>query len=57
MKLEDLPNGSIVKYNKRVYCLQQGLDGRIVVDVETGFWFFLTDIKWRKFQLLFNMSR
>jgi len=49
MKLADLPNGTIIRYRKRLYCLQYGLEGRIAVDVNFGSWNFIEELNWKTF--------
>jgi len=49
MKLEDIPNGAIIRYRKRLYCVQYGLEGRIVVDVNDGTWKFIEELNWKTF--------
>jgi len=41
----ELPNGTILQRRNNIFCLQHGLDGRILVDVETGVWTFLREIE------------
>ena len=52
--MEQYPNGTLIRYRRKLYCLQQGLDGRIVVDVETGLWFFIKNCEWRTFHVIFE---
>jgi hypothetical protein len=56
MKLDigQYPNGTIIRYRRKLYCLQQGLDDRILVDVETGFWLSVETCTWRKFHVIFE---
>lgn len=54
---EELPNGTILRRRKTIYCLQHGLDGRIIVDVNTGFWLFVESLNWRTYHILYKPPR
>ena len=51
MKMTDLPNGTLVQYKKHRYFVSDGIEGRIVTDVN-GEWTFLKDLRWKKFIVL-----
>jgi len=56
-KLDELPNGTLLRRGKTIYCLQYGLDQRIVVDVNTGFWLFIEGLQWRTYEILYKPPR
>lgn len=51
--LDLLPFGTIIKHGKRIYCVQKGLDGVIVVDVNNSIWQFIKHLKWKTFKVLY----
>lgn len=53
--ISDLPNGSILEHDGKTYVLCNGLDGRIVMDVNGhGGWQFVRGLKWEKFKVLYK---
>lgn len=46
--LYKFPKGTLFTHRKKIYCLQQGLDGIILVDVNDGTWQFITEISTKK---------
>ena len=52
--LEGLPNGTIFVRRGQMYVVSQGLDGRIVQNTNTGFWFFLDRLNWRTVDIRYN---
>ena len=51
-KLIDYPNGTLLKRFSMVYVLMYGLEGRIVTNVDSGTWKFVTEIDNWSFRLL-----
>jgi hypothetical protein len=53
MTMHDLPNGTLVKYRNHLYFVSEGLEARIVTS-EEGDWFFLGDLNWKAFKVLYK---
>jgi len=57
MKFDKYQNGTIFSYRGKLCCLQYGLDGRILVDVDTGFWVFTHECKWKTARIVFQPDK
>lgn len=53
-KLDELPNGTVIRRGKRIYSIQQGLGQRLVVDVDTGFWLFMENLNWKSYEVAYK---
>jgi hypothetical protein len=53
----NLPNGTLLQYRNCCYVLQHGLEGRIVTDVDTGYWRFVKELEWKTVRVLFKPDR
>ena len=53
MKLLQLPNGTVVRYKRKIYFISEGLEARIVTDVN-GHWQFLRNLNWKSFKVEFT---
>jgi hypothetical protein len=49
--LNNLPNGSVVKYRNKTYWLSNGLEDRILTDSD-GHWDFIRNKKWKIFKII-----
>lgn len=53
LTLNDLPNGSLILYRKKVYFISDGIEGRVVTD-KNGHWTFLKDLNWRVWNIIWQ---
>jgi len=47
----DLPNGTIIRYRRKRYCLMYGLEGRILMNVNDGHWLFVRECAWKTYHI------
>jgi len=52
--LAKLPNGSVLKYRRAIFVLMDGVEARIVTNVNTGLWQFAHNTGWKTFKVVFN---
>lgn len=55
--LEELPDGTLLRYQGTLYVIGGGLDGRIVQNVADGTWHFLTERhldSWKSFEVVYR---
>ena len=57
MNFNKYPNGTIFSYRGKLYCLHRGAEGRILVDVDTGFWDFTHECKWKAARIVFQPDK
>lgn len=55
--LKDLSYGTIISHKKQLFVIQSGLDGKIIVRVNDGTWFFIKDLNWNTFHILFEPNQ
>ena len=51
-ELSKIPVGSLVRHNKKLFFLCNGLDGKIVQDTDAH-WHFVRDLEWKTFEIVF----
>jgi len=52
-QISDMPSGSLVSYRGKPYFVSEGLEDRIVTDID-GHWIFLRELKWKSFHVLWE---
>jgi hypothetical protein len=55
--LSKLPYGTVVKYKGQLYFKSPGLDGDILTAAKDGMWYFVKELKWKSFQVVYEPER
>jgi hypothetical protein len=52
--LASLPYGTVILYRKRLYFKTEGLEADIVTAAPDGNWFFVRELKWETFKVVYR---